>query len=195
MDKLLTLDANELDLVVQYPQATRQMVRGGWLACPSFSPPGPLCLHPAAWERRSLPLHPRAQGLRGSAMPVVRGNAHQAPLTPASLTSPSPITTPQVDGLLGVLEAQGAAALETYRVPLLSWEEAKALKGPGTVGLALGSSADAPPTPPQPQGRPAPQPLAVEAREEGGDLPPDAARDTWSPPAVDAGIPVFEELD
>lgn len=28
MDKLLTLDANELDLVLQYPQATRQMV--GW---------------------------------------------------------------------------------------------------------------------------------------------------------------------
>ncbi len=33
----------------------------------------------------------------------------------------------------------GEAYLETYRVPLLNWEEVKALKGPGTVGLPLGS--------------------------------------------------------
>ncbi|KAL6780129.1 hypothetical protein ACKKBF_B14315 [Auxenochlorella protothecoides x Auxenochlorella symbiontica] len=125
MDKLLTLDANELDLVLQYPQATRQMV----------------------------------------------------------------------DNLLGVLETRGCAALETYRVPLLSWEEVKALKGPGTVGLALGSSADAPPTPPKLHGRAAAQPLAVEAGEGGAALASEMPGDEWSPPAVGTGAPFFEELD
>ena len=68
MDKLLTIDASELDLVLQYPEATRKVV----------------------------------------------------------------------SGLQQVLEDKGAAALETYRVPLLSWEEVKALEGPDTVGLPLG---------------------------------------------------------
>ncbi|GAB4818861.1 hypothetical protein N2152v2_005907 [Parachlorella kessleri] len=71
MDKLLTMEATELDLILQYPQATQQTV-----------------------ER-----------------------------------------------VLGVYQEQGPEYLETYRVPLLSWEEVKALKGPGTIGLPLGSEA------------------------------------------------------
>ncbi|KAK9822055.1 hypothetical protein WJX74_003920 [Apatococcus lobatus] len=34
-----------------------------------------------------------------------------------------------------VLQDKGAKYLETYKVPMLTWEEVKALKGPGLVGL------------------------------------------------------------
>lgn len=46
----------------------------------------------------------------------------------------------QVERVLGVYQEKGEEYLETYRVPLLSWEEVKALKGPDTVGLPLGDS-------------------------------------------------------
>lgn len=79
MDKLLTLEAGELDLVMQYPQATRVTV-----------------------ER-----------------------------------------------LLGVLEGAGAEALETYRVPLLSWEQVSALREGRDVALAALPAP--PPSAPAPQ--------------------------------------------
>ncbi len=41
----------------------------------------------------------------------------------------------QAQHLEEVLADKGAKFLETYRVPMLSWEEVKALKGPGLVGL------------------------------------------------------------
>lgn len=44
-----------------------------------------------------------------------------------------------MERLLDVYQTQGEAYLETYRIPLLTWEEVKALKGPDTVGLGLGS--------------------------------------------------------
>lgn len=43
----------------------------------------------------------------------------------------------QVENLLTVLEDKGPEYLETYRVPLLSWEGVKSLKGPDTIGLPL----------------------------------------------------------
>ena len=44
--------------------------------------------------------------------------------------------------MLGVYQECGPEVLETYRVPLLSWEEVKAFKGPDTVGLALGDEGE-----------------------------------------------------
>ena len=43
--------------------------------------------------------------------------------------------TVQAHHLEEVLADKGAKFLETYRVPTLTWEEVKALKGPGLVGL------------------------------------------------------------
>lgn len=45
----------------------------------------------------------------------------------------------QVDELMGVLEDQGSAVLETYPLQKLSWEQVKELKGPNLVGLGMGS--------------------------------------------------------
>ena len=39
-----------------------------------------------------------------------------------------------------VLQDKGAKYLETYRVPMLTWEEVKELKGPGLVGLGAPGS-------------------------------------------------------
>ena len=41
----------------------------------------------------------------------------------------------QAQHLEEVLQDEGAKFLETYPVPMLTWEEVKALKGPGLVGL------------------------------------------------------------
>ena len=41
----------------------------------------------------------------------------------------------QAQHLEGVLSDKGPKFLEAYSVPLLTWEEVKALKGPGLVGL------------------------------------------------------------
>jgi hypothetical protein len=45
---------------------------------------------------------------------------------------------PQVYELLDVLEQGGADAVAAHNVPLLSWQEVRALTAPGTVGLPLG---------------------------------------------------------
>jgi len=71
MDKLLAMDASELDLLLQYPKA-------------------------------------------------IRG---------------------QVEEYLEVFRDKGGKYLETYRTPSLSWEEVKAMKGAGTVGLGTGFNA------------------------------------------------------
>ena len=68
MDKLLTMDSNELDLLLQHEQA-----------------------------------------IKGQALEY-----------------------------LEVYERDGPEVLETYKTPPLSWDEVKALEGPGTVGLGTG---------------------------------------------------------
>lgn len=47
----------------------------------------------------------------------------------------------QAQEFLDVYNADGARALETYVPPSLTWEEVKALKGPGTIGLGYGADA------------------------------------------------------
>lgn len=41
-----------------------------------------------------------------------------------------------------MLEDKGPEYLETYRVPLLSWQGVKSLKGPETIGLPLTAGGD-----------------------------------------------------
>ena len=64
--------------------------------------------------------------------------------SPPAARLPAPLLPllPQVERVLGVYQEQGEEGLESYRVPLLSWEEVKALKGPDTVGLPLGSEGE-----------------------------------------------------
>ena len=47
----------------------------------------------------------------------------------------------QAQEFLEVFNRDGAEALETYGTTALTWEEVKALKGPGTVGLGFGAEA------------------------------------------------------
>lgn len=47
----------------------------------------------------------------------------------------------QAQHLEDILQEKGAKFLETYRVPMLTWEEVKELKGPGLVGLGAPGSA------------------------------------------------------
>ena len=47
----------------------------------------------------------------------------------------------QAQDFLEVFERDGALALETYMPTSLTWEEVKALKGPGTIGLGHGAEA------------------------------------------------------
>ena len=51
----------------------------------------------------------------------------------------------QVEEFQAVLDERGAAYLETYQSPRLTWEEARALKGPAAVGLGLGDGGEAGP--------------------------------------------------
>ena len=47
----------------------------------------------------------------------------------------------QVEEYLEVFREKGGKYLETYRTPTLTWEEVKAMKGAGTIGLGTGCAA------------------------------------------------------
>ena len=53
----------------------------------------------------------------------------------------------QAQHLEDVLQEKGAKYLESHRVPMLTWEEVKKLKGPGLVGLGAPGSAPVGETP------------------------------------------------
>lgn len=69
--------------------------------------------------------------------PSCKSGTH--PICSAARCEPPTELLGQVERLLDVYQTQGDAYLGTYRIPLLTWEEVKALKGPDTVGLGLGS--------------------------------------------------------
>ena len=52
-----------------------------------------------------------------------------------------PVRDRQVAAIQAVYEERGAEGLAEYKVPLLTWQEVKELKGPGTIGLGLGGVA------------------------------------------------------
>eukprot|EP00959_Pyramimonas_sp_CCMP1952_P157063 3284402-Pyramimonas_sp.AAC.1 len=58
------------------------------------------------------------------------------------LTSVPQAVKGQVEEYLLVFREKGGKYLETYRTPTLTWEEVKAMKGAGTVGLGTGYATD-----------------------------------------------------
>jgi hypothetical protein len=117
MDKMLSLEANELDMLLQYPKATQLTVRQ------EAAPPR------RARLRNAARLLARRRGER----PPCAGSP---PLPPVPTSFPPSLFLPpreQVERLLGVFEERGEAALEEYAVPLLSWSDYQAIKEEGAA--------------------------------------------------------------
>ena len=152
MDKLLALEANELDMVLQYPAATRVTVGGscmrggrlrrrgelrgrsdGCVLCPPDAGAGAgTCWPRTAARRPNACVHVSVH--RSSLQPLARACSWLA-----SHPAPPPCRRScQVERLLGVYQGQGADALESYSVPLLSWEDLQTIReGDGTDVPAL----------------------------------------------------------
>lgn len=105
MDKMLSLEANELDMLLQYPKATQLTVPRQLATC---SP----VYHTDCLPSFTAPV--------GSCRAPVVAASHDHP--------PAPWRPVQVERLLGVFEERGEAALEQYVVPLLSWSDFQAIK-------------------------------------------------------------------
>lgn len=145
MDKLLALEANELDMVLQYPRATQVMVRIQLLKRRKLPCSSPWRMVAGACVRRhGCLMHIAAtQHLPAPGATACGCTFHCAPppfnLGPASglphgppCPAPLPVRAPplpaQVERLLDVLRQEGPERLEAYEVPLLSWDDYQAMK-------------------------------------------------------------------
>lgn len=139
MDKLLALEANELDMLLQYPRATQVTVR------PRCRPRAP----PVVRWARGHTVHGKLPALRchrctgrgivtqlrpSAAVSALSGGwsrprlvaAHSAMLPAGG--SPFPPFRLQVERLMLVFKENGPEKLEDYEVPLLSWDDYQAIK-------------------------------------------------------------------